>query len=110
LDEQLVTVDLRVDTKDLDELSWIESHMQSLHPTRIPNTRDPVTILVVTASALQLADSIVDLWRSMKKKGAPSLPSVTIEVQSGATIELGTVKSKEEIRSLVFGESATEVP
>jgi hypothetical protein len=100
-----ITVDVILGTTDAHAVTLIESELRELSPSRADTTREPVTILVVSAAAIALATKLVELWQSAKKK--PQSPTITIEVESGATLNLDTVGSADEIERFLATHSST---
>jgi hypothetical protein len=91
-----ITVDVILGTIDADTVAPIEAELRELAPSRADPTRELVTILTVSAAAITLANKLVELWNSAHAKPQP--PSITIEVESGATLNLDTVQTPDEIQ------------
>ena len=92
-------LDIRVESTDPLMIQSIETALQSLKPTRQEPHRDLITILTVTASALNLAKSLIELWKEIKS--LRDAPTVKVEAESGAQLNLSTVKSEDEIQKFV---------
>jgi hypothetical protein len=96
--ERTVTVDLIVDSVERDDVQTVESQLRSFGFGRTPTTRDLQTILTLTGSSIGVANALLALWSSLRRK--PSSAGVTVEVESGATLELNTA-TEDEIHSLL---------
>ncbi len=103
MDETKIAVDVVIETTDTNAVADIESELQPLEPVLSPATREPVTILAVSAGVVQLIKALVDLWQSKKRKATS--PAIRIEVASGATLQLDVVKSAQEIEVFIRGAS-----
>jgi hypothetical protein len=102
-------VDIVVGTTDSKAVERIEQQLDQAGTTRLDTTREPVavTILAVTAGAIALAKSLVELWQSTHAKAGHPQPSITIEVESGATLKLGSVLSADEIEHFIASHAPT---
>lgn len=92
-------VDVIIETIDADTVAPILEHLASANPVQADTTRELVTILTISAAAVTLATKLVDLWKKLKAK--PNPPAITIEVQSGATLNLSAVQTAEDIERFV---------
>ena len=94
-------VDVVIGSSQADAVDPIEEQLSPLHPTRADAVREPVTILTVAAGVIALTKSLIELWQTLHAK--PELPKapITIEVESGATLQLGDVQSAAEIERFI---------
>jgi hypothetical protein len=101
-------VDVIIETIDADVVASIHEDLSPLRPEPADATRELVTILTIAAGAVTLATKLVELWKKLKAK--PNPPAITIEVQSGATLNLGTVQAAEEIERFIAAGSESSAP
>lgn len=94
-----VQADIVIETTDAAVVAPIRRQLAELDPAQGDPARELVTILTVTAAAITLASSLIDPWKSLRAQPAP--PTIVIEVESGATLNLGTVGSATDIERFV---------
>jgi hypothetical protein len=94
-------VDIVIGSTQAHSVDPIEEQLSPLNPTRADAVREPVTILAVTAGVIALTKSLVELWQTLHAKHEPAQAPVTIEVESGAILQLGDVKSAAEIERFI---------
>lgn len=99
-------VDIVIESTAADIVDPIEDQLSPLHPTRADTVREPVTILALTVGAVKLANSLIGLWQTHHAK--PEQPTIRIEVESGATLNLTTVQSAAEIQQFIAAHSAAD--
>jgi hypothetical protein len=100
-----IQVDVVIGSTQAHAVDPIEEQLSPLHPTRADTVREPVTILTLTAGAIALTKSLVDLWQTRHAKPEPAQAPITIEVESGATLQLGNVQSAAEIERFIAAHS-----
>jgi hypothetical protein len=104
-------VDVVIGSTEPQAVDPIEEQLRPLGPARAEPTREPVTILALTAGVVALAKALVELWQTRhpqaehaqdgQVKSEHPQVSITIEVQSGATLQLGDVRSAAEIEEFI---------
>lgn len=99
-------IDVIIDSTDAESVASIREHLAPMHPVQADTTREVLTILTITAAAVTLATNLVGLWKKLKAK--PNPPAVSIEIQSGATLNLNAVRSAEDIERFVTAGEDTD--
>jgi hypothetical protein len=94
-----IVVDVRIESNDPSAVEAIEQHLRDVNPRRLEETRDLATILTVSAAAVSLVKSLVELWKELRKRR--TMPRVTVENASGAQLNLSDVSSEAEIEGFI---------
>jgi hypothetical protein len=95
MDETNVTVDVIVQGPETRDIS---AELQSLGFQPTPTSRDVETILTLTSSALGIANALLSLRSSLRTK--PNSAAITVEVASGATLQLNTA-TEQQIQNFI---------
>lgn len=96
---ETVQLDIRIGSKDPAVVDAVTATLQPLNPSHLEQHRDLVTVLTVSAAAIKLAQSLIELWLSVKK--LKDAPTVKVEAASGAQLDLAAVKTQREIEEFV---------
>jgi hypothetical protein len=92
-------VDIQIESVDPTEVGAVEEVLHSVNPRRLEETRELVTILTVTAAAISLAKSLIELWKELRERSAS--PQVIVESSSGTQLNLTQATSERDIEKFI---------